>query len=237
MSILSVVKDVCANVGVLVPTAVFANISGNRTMQEMVSLANEVAQRIAYDTREWTDLKKTVTFSGNGTAQAFNLPADFKRMLLQANVWRSTSALHPMQFIPNTDEWLQRRALNRFSAWGEWTIIGGQMLIWPIMGVGTTATFAYLNKNAVALSGGGYGDSFINDGDSFAIDERLLKLGMIWNWKANKGSPYAEDMATYSDALAYVMGADSPAPILVGRTSVSRSLTVGVAYPYPAPTP
>jgi hypothetical protein len=29
---------------------------------------------------------------------------------------------------------------------------------------------------------------------AFSLDERLLKLGMIRNWKANKGAPYAEDM-------------------------------------------
>ena len=38
---------------------VFSGITGNRTMQEMVSLANEMAQRIAYDNRDWTRLKKT----------------------------------------------------------------------------------------------------------------------------------------------------------------------------------
>ena len=32
---------------------------------------------------------------------------------------------------------------------------------------------------------------------------------MIWQWKANKGSPYAEDMGTYSDALVMIGGADS----------------------------
>ena len=48
------------------------------------------------------------------------------------------------------------------------------------------------------------------DGDSFVLDERLLKLGMIWQWKANKGSPYAEDMATYGDALVVHGGARQP---------------------------
>ena len=42
-----------------VPTSVFTNIAANRTMTEMLALANEMAQRIAYDTREWTMLKKT----------------------------------------------------------------------------------------------------------------------------------------------------------------------------------
>ena len=67
MTILSVVKDVCLAVGVAVPQSVFTNITGNRTMQEMLSLANEMAQRISYDTRDWTKLRATCTLAGDGT--------------------------------------------------------------------------------------------------------------------------------------------------------------------------
>jgi hypothetical protein len=237
MTVLSVVKDVCAAVGVQIPTSLFSNITGNRTMQEMLSLANEMAQRTAYDSREWTRLKKINVFTGDGVTQGFNLPANYKRMLLQANVWRSTSALHPMRFIPNTDEWIQRRALNRFDPWGEWTILAGQMLIWPVMGAGITATFPYMDRNCVALKSGGFGDSFVDDGDSFALDERLLKLGMIWQWKAQKGGAYAEDMGTWADAVSTAQGSDQPAPIIVGRANTSSLIMPGVAYPYPVPTP
>lgn len=235
MSLLSVVKDVCATNGVMIPQSVFSNITNNRTMQEMLSLANEMAQRIAYDTREWTALKKIQVYNGDGVTQAFNLPANFKRMLLRANVWRSTSALQPMIFIPNTDEWIQRRALNRYSAWGEWTIIGGQMLFWPILATGVTATFPYLDKNCISLKSGGTGDSFMDDADTTVLDERLLKLGMVWQWKAQKGSAYSEDLGTYGDAITYAMGADSPAPIIVSRGPISK--TVRVAYPWQVPTP
>jgi hypothetical protein len=234
MTILSVVKDVCAPIGVTVPTSVFSNITGNRTMQEMLALANEMTQRIAYDLRDWTKLKKTQVFTGDGVKSAFDLPANFKRMLLTANVWRSTSALQPMLFVPDADEWLQRRALDRYAAWGEWTMLGGQMLIWPVMAVGVTATFAYVDKNCITLAAGGVGDSFLADGDSFVLDERVLKLGMIWQWKAQKGSPYAEDMGSYGDALTMAMGHDSPGPILVGRMPLSSS--VNTAYPWPVPT-
>jgi hypothetical protein len=236
MTILSVVKEVCAANGILLPTSVFSNITGNRTMQELLALANEMAQRIAYDAREWTRLKKIVVYSGDGVTEAFNLPADYKRMLLTANVWRSTSALHPMMFIPNTDEWMQRRALNRFSAWGEWTIIGGQMLIWPIMATGVSATYAYMHRNCVALKSGGFGDSFVDDGDGYVLDERLLKLGMIWQWKAQKGSAYAEDMGTFVDALGAAQGTDQPSPIIVGHSPISASSTRNIAYPWPVPT-
>jgi len=237
MTLLTVVKDVCATVGVATPQSVFSGIASNRTMQEMLSLANEMAQRIAYDTRDWVKLKTTATCMGNGVLTAFPLPANFKRMLLTANVWRSTSAIQPMMFVPDTDEWLNRRAQNVVSAWGEWTLLGDAMHIFPALGIvpppawvsagtpykvgdratdiadasmwecrvlntpfgpGTfadyraahpthwsnivqgTAYFAYLDKNCVSLASGGRGDAFMSDGDSFTLDERCLKLAMIW---------------------------------------------------------
>lgn len=235
MTILSVVKDVCSVVGVTQPQSIFSGIANNRTMQEMLSLANEMAQRIAYDTRDWTALKKTQTLTGDGSKTTFDLPVDFKRLLLTSNVWRSSNTLAPMTFVPDLDEWLNRRTRGFNLPIGEWTIIGNQMLVYPVMAVGTTSYFPYLDKNCVTLSGGGVSDSFMSDGDTFRLDERVLKLGMIWQWKANKGSPYAEDMGSYGDALTFAMGHDSPAPIIIGRQPISKS--VRVAYPWPAPTP
>jgi hypothetical protein len=234
MTLLSVVKDVCATTGILVPSSVFSNIAGTRTMQEMLSLANEMAQRIAYDTRDWTKLKKTTTLIGDGMKQAFDLPANYKRMLLTSNVWRSTTALQPMMFVPDADLWLQRRALNRYSAWGEWTMLSGQINIWPVMATGVTATFGYLDKNCIALASGGVGTEFMADGDGYALDERLLKLGMIWQWKAQKGSPYQEDLGSFGDALTIAMGHDSPSPIIIG--SKPASVSINTAYPWPLPT-
>jgi hypothetical protein len=113
-------------------------------------------------------------------------------------------------------------------------MIGGQMLFWPILGPGITATFAYLDKNCVALNSGGVSAAFHADTDTFLLDERLLKLGAIWQWKAQKGSPYNEDLGTYGDALAVASGHDSPAPILIDRKAISR--TAAIAYPWPVPT-
>lgn len=234
MAILAVVKDVCATVGVQIPQSIFSGITANRTMQEMLSLANEIAQRIAYDARDWTMLRKVSTFTGNGVQTAFDLPADYKRMLLTGNVWGPWSTQVPLRFVPDTDEWLRRRANNNTNSHGEWTIIGGQMLVFPVLPVSATVTFPYLHRNCIRLNSGGFGDAFVNDNDSFALDERVLKLGMIGQWKANKGSPYAEDMGTFADALTVLMGRDSPAPIIVGRRPASE-LNVKVAYPGQVP--
>jgi len=226
MSLLTVVRDVCAVVGVELPTSIFTSISANRTMQEMVALANEMAQRVAYDTREWSRLKKTHTFVGNGVmgvdgfatgTGAFDLPADYQRMLLSSNVWHSSYTQSPMRFVPDADQWVKRRINNEVEGRGEWTLLNGQMLIRPILMVGQEAMFAYLHRNCIKLAAGGFGDAFLADGDSYVLSERVLKLGMIWQWKAQKGSAYAEDMGSYGDALNVASGADSPAPILVDR--------------------
>jgi hypothetical protein len=257
MALLQVIRDVCAVVGVAIPQNVFPSLVGNRTMQEMVALANEMAQRIAYDTRDWTALKKTHIIYGDSVwvpptnvppvdgyfipgTTAWDLPPDFKRLLLKSNVWRTSSVQQPMVFIPDAEQWLHRRARNEAgSAWGEWTIIAGQMHIYPALRGITpevividppytvpaippdSAYFVYLDKNCINLVAPngdalGPGDTFQGDLDTFRLSERLLKLGMIWQWKAQKGSAYAEDMGTYGDALTNEMGHDSPAPIIVG---------------------
>lgn len=241
MTILKVVQEVTEVVGVLSPTSVFSNILQNRTMQEMVALANEMAQRIASDAgHDWTALKKLNTYTGNGTQTAFNIPADYKRMLLTANVRSSVAPKQPLRFIPDFDQWTERRLSNASDGYGEWTIAGGQMLVFPapagpVVGPpavpATTITFPYLDKNCIVMTAGGFGTEFQQDTDSFRLDERLLKLGMIWQWKANKGSPYAEDMGTYGDALATAMGKDSPAPIIIDRYPISASAQVSGSWP------
>ena len=257
MSLITVVRDVCAVVGVAAPTSVFAGIDTNRTMFEMLANANEMAQRIAYDTRDWTTLRVEAVLTGDGhwvppqpdpTAiwtgtSGFDLPANYKRMLLTSSVWRSTSTQQPMLFVSDTDEWMQRRTASHEDGWGEWTIYGGYIHVWPIMAgfipaviedpgppfiparpavPAVTARFAYLDKNCIALASGGVGDRFMSDDDTFRLDERILKLGMIANWKEQKGSPYAEALGVYSDAIANTMGHDKPSPIIIGRGTRGR---------------
>jgi hypothetical protein len=249
MSLLTVVQDVCAAVGVERPDAVIPGINSNRTMQEMLALANEMAQRIAYDTKDWTLFSIMGTLHGD-TANSVSpqesahvLPAIFKRFLLTSNIWRSTSTIYPMRFIPDEDMWVQHRLRGYADQRGEWIKLGNVIHIAPPLAVSQpaavppkleqTATFVYLHKNCIQPFSDPLGttDVFQNDGDIYPLSERVLKLGMIWQWKALKGSPYAEDMNNYNDALDRVSGADKPAPIIIGRQTMSAA--VNQSYPFP----
>jgi len=241
MSLLSVVNDVCRVVGVHEMTSVINDTRNPRTAAEMRSLANEMAQRIAYDTREWIVLTQGWKMDGDGVKEDFGLPLDYQRMLLTSNVYRSTAPMTPMIFINNPDEWLHRRLLNYNDPRGEWALLQNPdsgartMFIRPIMGAGISAAFVFLSKNCIKSASGGFSSEFTADTDTFRLPERLLKLGMIWQWKAQKGSPYAEDMASYEDALRRVAGADRPAPIIVDRLPISQNARV--AFPWPSTWP
>jgi hypothetical protein len=209
-------------VGVVVPGTVFGNINANRTMQEMVNLANEMAQRIAYDTHDWTRLKTDTAYVGDGVKTAWEIPFNFKRLMPTSNVWSEVSVHTPMAFIHDTDEWLRRRTAGETDSRGEWTMLGDYLHIYPALSLGLTARYNYLDKDCVRLGSGGNGDRFLTDDDSFRLDERLLKLALIYQWKAHKGSPYAEDMGTYSDAIQTAIRFDNPAPIIIDRLPASR---------------
>lgn len=243
MSILSVVKDVCLAVGVNPLTSLFAASIQPRTQEELLSLANEMAQRIAWDTRDWNVLLKLGVVMGvDGVQTAFALPGDYKRMSLTTQLRRSTSPTLPLMYIPATDDWMRRRMEDTTDARGEWTIFGGQIHIAPALAFGETVQFVYLEKDCVQtvplppavpepVPFPQSGEVFKNDDDVFRLPERLLKLGMIWQWKANKGSPYAEDMGTYTDALMMAMGADKPAAIYVDRAPISHAAQVALPWP------
>jgi hypothetical protein len=240
MSLISVVQDVCVLVGVERPSAIFAAITTDRTAQEMLATANEMVAQTAFDYRDWTALIKTATIPGDGVTTSFPLPSDFRRLLIDGNIWSSIAPQTPLVFISSFDEWIYREAGNYWIYAGQYIIQGNNILIQPPLPPTATVKFAYVcnnivnNNNAVPR---GVSDRFMSDEDTTVLDERLLKLGMIWKWKYDKGAPYAEDMGTYTDALMMRAGKDQPAPIMVNRVPLMNSVRATVAYPWPLPTP
>jgi len=235
MTVQSVIKDVTAFVGVRPPNgSVFQTAYVDRTAWEFVNLANEMAQRIAYDTRDWQVLRARAGFLGTGThppadqpqETVFSMPADYQRMLLTSQVWTSRQTHAPMSFISDADDWLRKELQGYVNPIGEWTIFGNEMHVRPVPAAGEKIMFYYMRNTCVKLASGGFGTQFLTDADTFVLPERLLKLGMQWQWKANKGASYAEDIANYEDALAKVAGADKPSPIFVGSQAISSDAVI-----------
>jgi hypothetical protein len=228
MTILSVIKGVCPVIGLDVPEAVFASTA--REHIELCSVANEIATRIGSDTRDWTKLKTLATLSGDGVAAGFALPADYLRMIKKASLWSSYSPFAKLTHYPDVDQWLGLQVQNVRQLIGAWTIIGDQIQINPVVPSGHSVKFYYITKNIVKPTDGPAKAAFTLDTDSYVLDERVLRLGIIWQWRANKGLPYSEDLANYEDALAVAAGSDRGSNIITMGQRRAR-LGADVAYP------
>lgn len=232
MTILTVFTEVAPVIGMEVPTSVYS--STEREHVELGALANTMAKRIMR-AHEWELLKTLATYTGNGSTEDFSLPSDYDRMLKKTQLW-SSSLSTALTHITDTDEWLGLDVQAFDFVVNAWTIYGGLMHIKPAMATGVTAKHFYVSNLVVSPETGDDTAEFTADTDSFRLSEEVLKLGMIWQWKANKGQAYAEDMANYEELLAQRIAEDKGSRILrEGAKRIPRDVTI--AYPLPLGNP
>jgi hypothetical protein len=226
MTILSVIKEVAKVCGISVPDAVYA--SADREHVELVSIAQEMAERIA-NGHDWQRLSKVATITGDGSTETFGLPSDYDRMLVKSQVWSSSlqTALSP---ISDLDKWLEIDIKSFDFVVNAWTVYGGQMHVKPALGTGVTAKYFYQSNLIVDPAAGADTTTFTADTDSFILDERLLKLGIIWRWKEQKGQPYDEWMADYEELKERLVLRDKGSRMIrVGSVRMPSDVTI--AYP------
>lgn len=219
MTVLAVVREAATDLGIdPLPDAVFG--SASRDMVEMKVVLNEVARQIA-DAHEWSVLKAVHALTGDGSAEAFALPDDFDRMPKDARLWCSPSGSAggvPLAHVLSADDWLAMEADGPAPLPGAWIAFGGQLHVRPAPADGEAVRFFYLSANVAVAAAGASKPAFTADDDSFRLSERLLRLGLVWNWKARKGHAYAEEMAGFEAALAHETGKDrGPSILTVGR--------------------
>lgn len=229
MTVLSAVQAAAPWIGISVPTVLFS--ATDRTSVEMQHITNECAKAIAED-YDWQRLRTLATITGDGTDTSFPLPTDYARMLKKASLWPSAQPNTPMLHIVDTDRWLQEEVQNYQTVTNRWTLYGNEIRIKPAMANLATAKYFYISKYLVVATGGSAPTKtdFTLDTDELFVDERLLKLSIIWRWKAAKGRPYAEDLENYTRALDTVTGNDKGARILhIGKRRVPSD--VNLAWP------
>jgi hypothetical protein len=168
--------------------------SQEQVMIEMRDLVQDVAVDIA-KSAEWRKLTKIGTLTGPAP---FLLPADYDRMLVGQGMQDQTNWFWGYYPFATVSEYML--AINSQIALprpGGWIILGGEFKFYPApSGV---ATYPYISKYIV---NNGTHETFNADTDTFVLSERLLTLGLIWRYRAQKGLDYTEDMATYGLALA-----------------------------------
>jgi len=226
MTILSVCQGVAKVIGIDVPDAVTS--STDREYVELLAVAHTMADRIAKG-HEWQMFSTIHTLTGDGSTEDFDLPSDYDRMLVKAQVW-SSSLESPLSPVVELDKWLELDVQSFDFVINAWTIYGGQMHIKPALASAVTAKFFYQSNLIITPASGSNKTEFNDDDDTFRLSEELLKLGMIWQWRANKGLPYTEDFMNYEQLLSRLVARDKGSRMLrVGKVRLPSDVTI--AYP------
>ena len=215
MSILQIVQDVSMKIGVNYPDTFMTN--PDREIAELRSTFRTVARAII-DEYDWQILKEVATITGNGVLTSFPFPLTYARMLKKAAIWPSDMPNRPLEHVTDSDDWLRDSVATFNPLYPQWTIYGGAIRLRPALANGSTAKYFYMKRYITVDAK----PDFTADTDVFVIDENLLKLGVIVQWKIDKGLPYGEDLSAYNTAMSILVGADKGSKILtVGRQRMS----------------
>jgi|SRR6185369_1525922 len=194
--------------------------------KEIRTLANESAAVIG-ETYDWQTLTKLATVTGDGSDTSFDLPSDYDRMVMKTNLAGSDSNIDLVK-SRDLDQWAYFQNHGATSVPGHWMILGGELLFEPAPALGVEYSYYYITKNVVS----GDKAAFTADDDVFILPERLLKLDLIWRWRALKRMEYAEDMENFNIALSKAITKDKGPRILVGGR---QRVPYNVRNAYPGP--
>lgn len=225
MSFISVCQDVALRIGIERPDTVLG--SDVREHRELDQIMREAASRIA-DAHDWQTLARLKTETGDGTTTAFALPSDFRRMSQDAKVW--SSRLRQPFAAFSREEWLDYENRNVQFVYGAWVKIADEINIKPVMATGETAKY-YYQTSLLWNDGSANIAAPTADADTFRLDDRLLMLATVWQWKALKGLPFEQDYMDYERALGHAVERDrGPRVVQFGDDQYPRD--VRIAYPW-----
>jgi hypothetical protein len=223
MTVLSAIQSAVLRMSFEPIDAVFA--STERIALDLADLANEVAADIV-DSHDWRSLTKIETLTSTGAIN-YALPDDFQRMPIDAEIEDSTSWFWGYEPFTSVNQWLQfRSGTYAIISPGGWIALGGELQFYPAP-IGE-AEYPYISNAWAADAGGARKAAFTDDGDTFVLDERLLTLGLIWRYQAQKGYEYSESLATYEMALSKAQARDRGGRIY--RSGSSRFRTAQIGY-------
>ena len=221
MSLLTMIGQVANTMGQPAPAVVAT--STDAMVLEWLAMAN-ISGRALVIAYPWQELVNEVTFTSasaydQGTINGHLVTAgDFDRMI-DGTLWNRTGIMKATGPI-NESEWQQDMAFSAAAPYPKYKINKAKLFIGPSIPNDTdTWAFSYISQNFCQSASGDGQSSWLADSDTGILSESLMKLDIIWRWKASKSLEYADDLANFEDEFAN----------RTGQTTGGRSLYLGGA--------
>lgn len=214
MSILTIIQGAADLIGLPRPSSIG---SSDTTTRQLLALAQEEGEELARR-HDWRGLILPLSLNGDGTKIAFTLPDDFQRLVSGTALWRENTLILPLVGPASNADWIAITNTIRVSVQKAYRLAGNAIEVYPAMGAGEVAKTEYLSSYfIVSADGATRRATFQQDTDKVVFPERLVKLGLRWRWRAQKGLDYAQAQDTYEQELSREAFADRGArPIAFG---------------------
>lgn len=215
MNVLQVIQAFCGRTGLPSPSYV----AGNTDLQvlQLLALLNEVGEDLTGRAYKWKVLTREASFLTVATEVQGTLttlaPFAF-RSIIEDTIFNRTRNLKVFGPVNNAD-WQAVKSAGFTGTVANYRIRGGQLLFIPAPTAGDSCYFEYTSRAPfLAIDGVTYKEYADADTDTFILPARLALAGLRWKWKYEQGLDYAEDLITYSEAVATEIGLDGTKPTL-----------------------
>lgn len=201
-TLLQLIQGTAVHIGLAKPDEAFS-ASDNQTMQ-LVHLLHDVGDELM-TRHDWQALKVVQTFTGAAT-QA--LQDDHDRFAGSAELW-DTSLDSPCKGPLDTLAWDSVNVRESNSAQPYWALIGNQINLYPTPSASITYRYQYIsNKWINDVSAGSMVADWTADTDTCIFNDRLMRFGLRYRWKQEKGLSYAEEMEDFERLLEMQISRD-----------------------------
>lgn len=201
MSVLSVIQDHCRRNALAVPTGIIGNTDSGviqlfallqQVLDEMVneSKFNVITQEAVFTAATAEDQGAMSVLAPNGYSFAY-FETFFDRTLAR-----------PLYGPLTETEWQEIKALPNPGPFYKFRIRGDRLLLNPVPTAPlSTIAFEYASSWCVINSADKLAGTMEADTDTFVFPENIIKRGLSFYWKQQKGLPYQSDETQYYNLL------------------------------------
>lgn len=235
MSLLTLIQNVATEVGISSPSSVIGN--NDTQIQQLLQLAQQEGRLLASRGR-WSALTKGAAFTlslaadqgklqNGGTAVVSDGDFDY---MTNDTMWNDTTTL-PILGPVSSRQWQTLQVFPVTGPYQQFMIRGNNLFIDPVPTSADTVVFDYQSTWWCEDSGGQGQDSWQDDSDVGRLDEKLMRLGILWRWLRRKGQDYSEEFAEYERQVLDALARDGGNEVMNLSTTHTRHREAGIVVP------
>ena len=197
MSLLTMIEDLSAELGISVPTQVIG-ASDDQTKQ-LLALANaegrDLCSRYSWQALIVEKTFLTTAIELQGSIAAIVSAGDFKH-IINDTLWNRSDN----RFLSGSTDlqrWQRVQSIGVTGPDEQYHMRAGNLYIIPAPAASSTIAFFYKSTFWCQSSGGAGQAAWADDSDTGVLDEFIMGMGIRWRFLRAKGLDYAQEFDTY----------------------------------------